>query len=197
MEDQVPTNRERDAGRAKVKDVRGFSDFGYPTCTSSSRTARTSTGALAHAGVLSKICRAAAGVTTEMGPDATGVGWVFQYALVDKGGMTWRSCAPFRIGTCGITCSRWRGGGSGAAGRLRAAVPGERGSQPAGGVRRADLEVVAACAAETTTWRAAGGVHGRDTWCAGGIRALDGDLENISLAVSPTGVPILVRDVER
>jgi len=36
---------------------------------------------------LSKILpRLPQGVTTEMGPDATGVGWVFQYALVDKGG---------------------------------------------------------------------------------------------------------------
>ncbi len=27
-----------------------------------------------------------AGVKTEIGPDATGVGWVFQYALVDESG---------------------------------------------------------------------------------------------------------------
>jgi copper/silver efflux system protein len=26
------------------------------------------------------------GVTTELGPDATGVGWIFQYALIDKSG---------------------------------------------------------------------------------------------------------------
>src|SRR5665811_535427 len=34
------------------------------------------------------------GVTTELGPDATGVGWVFQYALVDKTGK--RSLAELR-----------------------------------------------------------------------------------------------------
>ncbi|WP_459585865.1 efflux RND transporter permease subunit, partial [Enterobacter asburiae] len=27
-----------------------------------------------------------AGVSAEMGPDATGVGWVFEYALVDRSG---------------------------------------------------------------------------------------------------------------
>ncbi len=27
-----------------------------------------------------------AGVSAEMGPDATGVGWIFEYALVDRSG---------------------------------------------------------------------------------------------------------------
>jgi len=30
-------------------------------------------------------------------------------ALSNRLTTTWRSCARFRIGTCGITCSRWRG----------------------------------------------------------------------------------------
>jgi Cu(I)/Ag(I) efflux system membrane protein CusA/SilA len=38
---------------------------------------------------LSKIRRRCpTGVKTELGPDATGVGWVYQYALVDKTGQT-------------------------------------------------------------------------------------------------------------
>jgi Cu(I)/Ag(I) efflux system membrane protein CusA/SilA len=36
-----------------------------------------------------------------LGPDATGVGWVYEYALVDRtAGMTCRSCAACRTGSC-------------------------------------------------------------------------------------------------
>ena len=43
------------------------------------------------------------GVTPTLGPDATGVGWVFQYALVDESSKhDLASCAPFKIGTCAI-----------------------------------------------------------------------------------------------
>jgi Cu(I)/Ag(I) efflux system membrane protein CusA/SilA len=42
-------------------------------------------------GVLSKLPQ---GVNTELGPDATGVGWVFQYALIDTSGK--RSLAELR-----------------------------------------------------------------------------------------------------
>src|ERR1700746_683506 len=71
-------------GAPKVKDVRGFSDFGYSYVYiifedgtdiywARSRTLE----------YLSKIQgRLPAEVKTELGPDATGVGWVFQYALV-------------------------------------------------------------------------------------------------------------------
>ena len=75
-------------GAPKVKDIRGFSDFGYSYVYiifeegtdiywARSRTLE----------YLSKILpRLPSGVKTELGPDATGVGWVFQYALVDKSG---------------------------------------------------------------------------------------------------------------
>ncbi len=44
-------------------------------------------GALAGAGVSqSGSGKTAAGVSAEMGPDATGVGWIFEYALVDRSG---------------------------------------------------------------------------------------------------------------
>ncbi len=53
-----------------------------------SRTGRTSTGPAAGClEYLSKIQgNLPAGAKMELGPDATGVGWVFQYALVDKSG---------------------------------------------------------------------------------------------------------------
>src|SRR5579872_365843 len=74
-------------GAPKVKDVRGFSDFGYSYVYiifdegtdlywARSRTLE----------YLSKIQgRLPQDVKTELGPDATGVGWDFQYALVDDG----------------------------------------------------------------------------------------------------------------
>jgi Cu(I)/Ag(I) efflux system membrane protein CusA/SilA len=75
-------------GAPKVKAIRGFSDFGFSYVYvifeegtdlywARSRTLE----------YLSKIQpRLPQGVQTELGPDATGVGWVFQYALVDKSG---------------------------------------------------------------------------------------------------------------
>jgi Cu(I)/Ag(I) efflux system membrane protein CusA/SilA len=45
------------------------------------------------------------GVTPTLGPDATGVGWVFQYALVDRSGVTtFRNSEVSKIGICGIGC---------------------------------------------------------------------------------------------
>ncbi|MGE5486970.1 MAG: efflux RND transporter permease subunit [bacterium] len=75
-------------GAPKVKDVRGFSDFGYSYVYiifeegtdiywARSRTLEYLSGVLP---------RLPQGVKTELGPDATGVGWVFQYALVDRSG---------------------------------------------------------------------------------------------------------------
>ncbi len=75
-------------GAPKVKDIRGFSDFGYSYVYiifqegtdiywARSRTLEY---------LSSVLPRLPQGVTTELGPDATGVGWVFQYAVVDKSG---------------------------------------------------------------------------------------------------------------
>jgi Cu(I)/Ag(I) efflux system membrane protein CusA/SilA len=75
-------------GAPRIKAIRGFSDFGYSYVYvifqdgtdiywARSRTIE----------YLSKILpRLPEGVRTELGPDATSVGWVFQYSLVDKTG---------------------------------------------------------------------------------------------------------------
>lgn len=75
-------------GAPKVKAIRGFSDFGFSYVYiifqdgtdiywARSRTLE----------YLSKILpRLPEDVKTEIGPDASGVGWVYQYALVDKTG---------------------------------------------------------------------------------------------------------------
>ena len=75
-------------GAPRVKSVRGFSDFGYSYVYvifedgtdiywARSRTLEYLSGVLP---------RLPAGVRTELGPDATGLGWIFQYALVDTSG---------------------------------------------------------------------------------------------------------------
>jgi len=83
-------------GAPKVKAVRGFSDFGYSYVYfifddgtdiywARSRTLEYLSTALP---------RLPQGVRTELGPDATGLGWIFQYALVETTGK--RSLANIR-----------------------------------------------------------------------------------------------------
>jgi Cu(I)/Ag(I) efflux system membrane protein CusA/SilA len=75
-------------GAPHVKAVRGFSDFGfsyvYVIFEDGTDIYWARSRVLEY---LSKIqSRLPQGVQTELGPDATGVGWVYQYALVDKTG---------------------------------------------------------------------------------------------------------------
>jgi len=83
-------------GAPKVRAVRGFSDFGYSFVyvifedNVDIYWARTRTLEYL-SGVLSRLPQDA---KTELGPDATGLGWVFQYALVDTSGK--RSLADLR-----------------------------------------------------------------------------------------------------
>ncbi len=75
-------------GAPKVKAIRGFSDFGYSYVYVIFEDGTDLYWARSRVlEYLSKIqSRLPAGVQTELGPDATSVGWVFQYALVDKQG---------------------------------------------------------------------------------------------------------------
>src|SRR5512136_2531563 len=83
-------------GAPHVRAVRGFSDFGYSFVYvifedgTDIYWARTRTLEYL-SGVLSRL---PADAKTELGPDATGLGWVFQYVLVDKSGQ--RSLADLR-----------------------------------------------------------------------------------------------------
>ena len=83
-------------GAPRVKSVRGFSDFGYSFVYvifeegtdiywARSRTLENLSGVQQ---------RLPQGVRTELGPDATGLGWILQYALVDTTGT--RSLAEIR-----------------------------------------------------------------------------------------------------
>ncbi len=75
-------------GTPKIKAVRGFSDFGfsyvYVIFEDGTDLYWARSRVLEY---LSKILpQLPEGVKTELGPDATSVGWVYQYALVDKTG---------------------------------------------------------------------------------------------------------------
>ena len=75
-------------GAPRVKAVRGFSDFGYSYVyvifedDTDIYWARSRTQEY----LSSVLPRLPEGVKTELGPDATALGWVFQYALVDESG---------------------------------------------------------------------------------------------------------------
>ena len=75
-------------GAPKVKAIRGFSDFGFSYVYVIFQDGTDIYWARSRVlEYMSKIQqRLPQGVRTELGPDATGVGWVFQYALVDKSG---------------------------------------------------------------------------------------------------------------
>ncbi len=75
-------------GLPKVKTIRGFSDFGFSYVYVIFEDGTDIYWARARVlEYLSKILpQLPEGVKTELGPDATGVGWVYQYALVDKTG---------------------------------------------------------------------------------------------------------------
>jgi Cu(I)/Ag(I) efflux system membrane protein CusA/SilA len=76
-------------GAPKVKVIRGFSDFGYSFVYVLFQDGTDIYWARSRVleymsriqGILPKE------VTTEIGPDATGVGWIFQYAIRDKNGV--------------------------------------------------------------------------------------------------------------
>ncbi len=75
-------------GAPKVKAIRGFSDFGflyvYVIFQDGTDIYWARSRVLEY---MQKIVGTLPpGVTPELGPDATGVGWVFEYALVDKSG---------------------------------------------------------------------------------------------------------------
>jgi Cu(I)/Ag(I) efflux system membrane protein CusA/SilA len=75
-------------GAPHVKAIRGFSDFGYSYVYVIFQDGTDLYWARSRVlEYLSKILpRLPEGVQTELGPDATSVGWVYQYALVDRSG---------------------------------------------------------------------------------------------------------------
>src|SRR3989344_1983087 len=75
-------------GAPKIKSVRGFSDYGYSYVYVIFEDGTDLYWARSR--VVEYLSRISAqlpqGVQTELGPDATSVGWVYQYAIVDEAG---------------------------------------------------------------------------------------------------------------
>ena len=188
-------------GAPKVKDIRGFSDFGYSyvyiifqegtdVYWARSRTLE----------YLSEVLpRLPQGVTTELGPDATGVGWVFQYALVDTTGT--HSLADLR------SLQDWF-----LRYQLRS-VPGVAEVAPIGGFVRqyqVNVDPNRLQAYNIPIMKVAEAVRGGNNDVGGrlvefsgaeymvrgrGYAQSAGDIGKIAVGVSPGGVPIRVRDV--
>lgn len=188
-------------GAPRVKTVRGFSDFGYSFVYvifedgtdiywARSRTLEYLSGVLQ---------TLPAGVQTELGPDATGLGWVFQYVLEDTSGK--RSLADLR------SLQDWY---------LRyhlKSVPGVAEVAPLGGFVKqyqVNLDPIRLQAYGITINRVVDAVRGSNIEVGGRLLEFGGteytirgrgyaqslqDFENIVLKASETGTPIRVKDV--
>ncbi|MCW5978157.1 MAG: efflux RND transporter permease subunit [Bryobacteraceae bacterium] len=188
-------------GSPKVHAVRGVSDFGYSFVYvifeegtdiywARSRTMEYLSGVRE---------RLPEGVKTELGPDATGLGWIFQYALVDKSGKL--TLPELR------TYQEWR---------LRfylKSVPGVAEVATVGGFGQqyqVNVDPNRLLQYEIPLSRVVEAVRGGNVETGGRLLEFGGteymvrgrgyarslaDIENVALAASETGTPIRVRDV--
>jgi Cu(I)/Ag(I) efflux system membrane protein CusA/SilA len=190
-------------GAPKVKAIRGFSDFGYSWVYiifedgtdiywARSRTLE----------YLSKILpKLPEGVRTELGPDATGVGWVYQYALADRSGK--HSLADLR------SFQDWR---------LRywlQSVPGVAEVAPFGGFQlqyQVNVDPVRLSAYGIPIQRVVEAIRANNADVGGRLVEFSGaeymvrgrgyarsieELEQIAVGADPEGVPILVKNLGR
>jgi len=188
-------------GAPRVKTVRGFSDFGYSYVYvifedgTDLYWARSRTTEY----LSSVLSRLPDGVKTELGPDATGLGWIFQYALVDTSGT--HSLSDLR------SYQDWY---------LRyylRSVPGVAEVAPIGGYTRqyqVNLDPNRMRAYGIPVSRVVEAVRGGNTESSGRLLEFGGteymvrgrgyarsreDFENIPLSVSDTGSQIRIKDV--
>ena len=188
-------------GTPNVKTIRGFSDFGFSYVYVIFQDGTDIYWARSRVlEYLSKIQPLLPnGVTTEIGPDATGVGWVFQYALVDDSGT--QSLADLR------TLQDWN-----LRYRLQS-VPGVAEVASIGGfvqqyqvtvdptrLKAYDLAVMDVSNAVRTSNSEVGGrlleLAGKEFMVRGrGYVKSRADLEQIVLKTDQQGTPVLLRDV--
>lgn len=190
-------------GAPKVKAIRGYSDFGFSYVYIIFEDGTDIYWARSRVlEYLSKVIPSLPpDVKTEIGPDATGVGWVFQYALVDESGQ--HSLADLR------SYQDWN---------LRYAlqsVPGVAEVATIGGFQKqyqvtVDRERLAAYNIPITQVAEAvrnsnvesGGrlieFSGREYMVRGhGYVKSTADLEQVVLRADPYGTPVLLRDIAR
>ena len=188
-------------GAPRVKAVRGFSDFGssfvYIIFEDGTDIYWARSRTLEY--LAKTIPKLPSDVKTELGPDATGVGWVFQYALVDTSGK--RNLADLR------SLEDWY---------LRyylQAVPGVAEVASLGGFVRqyqVNVDPNRLLALKIPIGRVVAAVRGGNNDVGGRLVELSGreymvrgrgyaksaaDLEQIVLATNQAGVPVTVRDV--
>jgi copper/silver efflux system protein len=188
-------------GAPGVRTIRGFSDFGYSYVYVIFKDGTDVYWARSRVmEYLSKIQPLLpAGVKTEIGPDATGVGWVFQYALVDDSRT--HSLADLR------TFQDWN-----LRYRLQS-VPGVAEVASLGGfvmqyqvtvdpnrLRAYDLGIMEVAEAVRSSNQEVGGrlleLSGKEYMVRGrGYVRSARDLEHIVLKTSVQGTPVLLRDV--
>jgi Cu(I)/Ag(I) efflux system membrane protein CusA/SilA len=188
-------------GAPHVKAVRGFSDFGYSFVyviyddNTDIYWARSRTQEYL-SGVLSRLPQ---GVKIELGPDATSLGWVFQYVLIDTSGK--HSLADLR------SFQDWY---------LRyylKSVPGVADVAPIGGFGKqyqVNLDPSRLQAYGIPITRVVDAVHGGNNDVGGRLLEFGGteymvrglgyarsieDFENIVLIASENGTPIRIKDV--
>jgi hypothetical protein len=104
-----------------------------------------------------------------LGPDATGVGWIYQYALVDRSGhgMIWPSCAPAGLVPALRAEDRARRGRGGQHRRHGAPVSDRARSRQTGRLPHHARMVIEAMAAPTRRRAARCSRWGKpSTWCA-------------------------------
>jgi len=188
-------------GAPKVKAVRGFSDFGYSYVYvifedgTDIYWARSRT--MEYLAAVQP--RLPQGIRTELGPDATGLGWVFQYALVDTSGK--HSLADLRSYQDWYLHSYLK------------SVPGVAEVAPIGGFTRqyqVNVDPNRLQAYGITIGRVVDAVRAANTEAAGRLLELGGaeymirgrgyvksrqDIEQTMLRASETGTPIRVKDI--
>jgi Cu(I)/Ag(I) efflux system membrane protein CusA/SilA len=190
-------------GAPHVKAVRGFSDFGfsyvYVIFEDGTDIYWARSRVLEY---LSKIqSKLPEGVQTELGPDATGVGWIYQYSLIDPG----HRYTPDQLRSVQDWTVRY----------ALQAVAGVAEVASLGGfvkqyqitvdpnkLSALDLPLSQVVEAVRSSNNEVGGRliewSGREYMVRGrGYAKTAGDLENIVLKASKSGVPILLRDVGR
>jgi Cu(I)/Ag(I) efflux system membrane protein CusA/SilA len=188
-------------GAPRVKTVRGFSDFGYSYVYVIFEDGTDLYWARSRINeyLTSVLPKLPEGVRTELGPDATALGWVFQYALVDTTGR--HSLADLR------SYQDWY---------LRyylRAVPGVAEVAPVGGYTRqfqVNLDPNRLRAYGISVAQVVDAVRGGNSESSGRLIEFGGteymvrgrgyarsleDFENISLMVTGTGSQIRIRDV--
>jgi Cu(I)/Ag(I) efflux system membrane protein CusA/SilA len=190
-------------GAPKVKAVRGYSDFGFSYVYAIFEDGTDIYWARSRVlEYLSKVISSLPpDVKTEIGPDATGVGWVYQYALVDEGQS--HSLAELR------SFQDWN---------LRYAlqsVPGVAEVATIGGfqnqyqvtvdrdkLRTYDIPITSVAQAVRDANIETGGrlieFSGREYMVRGhGYLKSEHDLEQVVLMTNKAGTPVLLRDVAR